>query len=140
MPRLVKVSSEVKKALLRPAEVRRTGTNSRLLISTTVTVKGSALTAVPPGVTTLIGPLVASGGTMARILVIETTSNSRELTRLNRTSVTPRKWVPVTVTLVPTGPLAGVNPVMFGGSCKVIVVASFENSEAAFALKASTRK
>ena len=55
------------------------------------TVKCSALTAVPPGVTTLIGPLVAPEGTTASMLVPDTTSNSTALTPLNKTSVAPRK-------------------------------------------------
>ena len=81
-----------------------------------VTVNGSALTAVPPGVMTLIGPLVAFGGTRARIRVIETTSKSREPTPLNCTSVAPGKWVPVRVTRDPGGPLVGLNRVRVGGS------------------------
>ena len=70
------------------------------------TVKGSALTAMPPGVTTLIGPLVAPGGTTASMPVPDTTSNSTAPTPLNRTSVAPRKWVPVRVTRVPTAQLS----------------------------------
>ena len=62
------------------------GTNNRLRIPV-VTVKGSALTAMPPGVTKPIGPLVAPGGTTASMLVPDTTSNSAALTPLNG-----RRW------------------------------------------------
>ena len=55
------------------------------------TVNVSALTAVPSGVTTLIGPLVAPEGTTASMLVPDTTSKTTALTRLNRTAVAPRK-------------------------------------------------
>ena len=37
------------------------------------------------------------------------------LVPLNRTAVAPVKFVPLTVTLVPTGPLVGVKLVIVGG-------------------------
>ena len=77
------------------------------------------LTAVPPGVTTLIGPLVAPEGTTASMLVADTTSNMGALTLLNKTSVAPRKWVPVKVTRVPAGPAVGVKRVKVGGGTTV---------------------
>jgi len=55
-----------------------------------VTRKFVALTAVPSGVETRIGPVVAEGGTVARISVEETTVKFAELTLLNETLVTLR--------------------------------------------------
>ena len=98
LPRLVRVSSEVKKEpAARPCDRRTMGTNRRLW-NPVVTVKCSALTAVPPGVTTLIGPLVAPGGTMTSILVPDTISNSGALTPLNSIEVASKRWVPARVT------------------------------------------
>ena len=37
------------------------------------------------------------------------------LTPLNATAVVPVKFVPLIITLVPTGPLAGVKPLIVGG-------------------------
>src|SRR5207249_4139545 len=80
-----------------------------------VTVKLLALVAVPPGVVTLIWPLVAPLGTVAAIEVAEVTVKVTALVPLNRTSEAPVKFVPVIVTLVVTGPLAGVKLVIVGG-------------------------
>ena len=44
-------------------------------------------------------------------------------TPLNRTAVAPVKFVPVIVTLVPTGPLAGVTLVIVGAGMTVKLVA-----------------
>src|SRR5258706_301001 len=73
-----------------------------------------ALVAVPPGVVTLIDPVVAPAGTVACIVVAEFTVNVA-LTPLNFTAVAPLKFVPLIVTLVPTGPLVGVKLVIEGG-------------------------
>src|SRR5947207_9752636 len=78
------------------------------------TVKLAALLAVPPGVVTLIGPLVAPAGTVVVIAVAEFTVKLA-LTLLNSTAVAPLKLVPLIVTLVPTGPLLGVKLVIVGG-------------------------
>ena len=72
------------------------------------------LVAVPPGVVTLSGPVVAPLGTFARIAVSEVTVNLAALTPLNLTAVAPVKFVPLIVTLLPTGPLVGVNVVIVG--------------------------
>jgi len=79
-----------------------------------MTVKLAALLAVPAEVVTLIGPLVAPSGTVAVIVVAEATVKLA-LAPLNSTAVAPVKLVPLIVTLVPTGPLAGVKLVMVGG-------------------------
>jgi hypothetical protein len=69
-----------------------------------VTVKSPALVAVPPGVVTPIFPVVAPAGTVALICVLDTTVKLVAV-RLRRTLVAPLKFVPVTATAVPTGPL-----------------------------------
>src|SRR5439155_16576584 len=78
------------------------------------TVKLPALLAVPPEVVTLIGPLVAPAGTVAVIAVAGLTVKLA-LVPLNRTALASVKLVPLIVTLVPTGPLAGVKLEMVGG-------------------------
>src|SRR5207245_9195936 len=81
-----------------------------------VTVKFVALVAVPPLVVTVIGPAVAPPGTGAVRLVADAAVTVAR-TPLNFTSfllATGSKFVPVIVTVVPTGPLAGLNPVMVG--------------------------
>src|SRR5438067_6631726 len=79
-----------------------------------VTVKALLLVAVPSGVVTLTGPVVAPAGTAAEICVAEFTVKVA-LVPLNFTEVAPVKFVPVIVTLVPTGPLKGAKLVMVGG-------------------------
>src|SRR5258706_10147105 len=79
-----------------------------------VTVKAPLLLAVPPGVVTLIGPVVAPAGTVAVIEVAELTVKVAP-TPLTVTALAPVKLVPVIVTLVPTGPLVGAKLVMVGG-------------------------
>jgi hypothetical protein len=83
-------------------------------IGDTETVKLPALLAVPAGVVTLIGPLVAPAGTVAAIVVAEPTVKVA-LVLLNSTAVAPVKLVPLMVTLVPTGPLVGAKLVTVGG-------------------------
>src|SRR5881396_2190686 len=78
------------------------------------TVKLLALLAVPAEVVTLIDPLVAPAGTLAVIVLAEFTVKFA-LVPLNRTAVAPVKLVPLIVTLVPTGPLAGVKLEIVGG-------------------------
>src|SRR2546426_175732 len=87
-----------------------------LTVRSTITVKLLALVAVPPGVVTLSGPVVALAGTVAWIAVAEVTEKLA-LTPLNVTAVAPVKFVPLSVTLVPTGPLVG------GGGITVKVLA-----------------
>ena len=79
-----------------------------------VTVKLLLLVAVPSGVVTLRGPVVAPAGTVAEICVDELTVKVA-LVPLNLTDVAPVKFVPLIVTLVPTGPLVGEKLVMVGG-------------------------
>ena len=84
-------------------------------IGTVVTLKSLALTALPPGVCTEIGPSVAPVGTSVVICVPVPFTLTLLLTPLNCTWNAPVKLVPLIVTLVPTGPLEGVNPEMLGG-------------------------
>ena len=77
------------------------------------TVKLSVLVTVPLGVVTLSGPVVASAGTVAWIAVSEPTVKLA-LTELNVTAVVPVKFVPLIVTLVPTGPLPGAKLAIAG--------------------------
>lgn len=74
-----------------------------------------ALTAVPAGLVTLIAPVLAPDGTVARIVVFESTVKTASLPA-NATCVVLVKLVPVRVTTVPRGPLVGVNDVIVGGS------------------------
>ena len=73
-----------------------------------------ALVAVPAGVITLIGPVVAPAGTVAEIDVDELTVKLA-VTPLKRTADAPVKFVPLMVTLVPRPPLVGENSLMVGG-------------------------
>ena len=71
------------------------------------TVNPAALVALPPGVVTVIAPVVAPGGTVAVSCVSEATVKPAARAPLKRTAVAPLKPVPVMVTSVPTGPEAG---------------------------------
>jgi hypothetical protein len=78
-----------------------------------VTVNEAALVAVPPGVVTLILPVVAPLGTVAVMDVADAMPNE-QVVPFSLTAVAPVKFVPVIVTFVPTGPLAGVKDVIVG--------------------------
>src|SRR6266513_1596783 len=93
-----------------------------VIVGGLMTVKLPALLAVPPGVVTLIGPLVAPAGTVVVIAVAELTVKLA-LTLLNSTAVAPLKLVPLMVTLVPTGPLLGVKLEIVGGLMTVKLAA-----------------
>jgi hypothetical protein len=78
-----------------------------------VTVKSSLLVAVPPAVVTLILPLLAPAGTVARIPVDDSTVNEAAAP-LNLTVLAPEKLLPLIVTAVPTTPVIGSKPEMAG--------------------------
>jgi hypothetical protein len=80
-----------------------------------VTVKFVELVPVPADVVTAILPVVAPLGTVAWMVVLVLTVKVEAARPLNVTDVAPVKFVPVIATLVPTGPLAGVNDVTVGG-------------------------
>jgi hypothetical protein len=92
-----------------------------LLECEVLTVKLDVLVAEPSGVVTLIGPVVAPAGTVAVILVDGATLNVVAETPLKVTAVAPVKFVPVIVTIVPTGPKVGVNDVIVGTPVLVTV-------------------
>ena len=81
------------------------------------TKKLVALGAVPAGVVTLSGPVVAPAGTVVWIAVSDVTVNVA-LTPLNATAVAPLKLVPLIVTLIPTAPPVGAKLVTFGSTTK----------------------
>ena len=91
-----------------------------VIVGGLTTVKALLLVAVPPGVVTLSGPVVAPAGTVAWIAVAEVTVKLA-LTVLKVTAVAPVKFVPLIVTLVPTGPLVGVKLVIVGGALAITV-------------------
>src|SRR3989442_15780831 len=87
-----------------------------------MTVKLVALVAVPPGVVTRTGPVVLTIRPPPRSTLLPYTPLFRSLP-LNVTAVAPVKFVPLIVTLAPTGPLAGVTLVIVGAGMTVKLVA-----------------
>ena len=85
------------------------------------TAKFAVLVAVPAAVVTPILPNVAPAGTVAVILVDELTVNAAAVP-LNVTAVAPVKFAPLTTTLAPGAPLAGVNPVIRGATMKLVAL------------------
>jgi len=73
-----------------------------VIVGELTTVNVPVLVAVPPDVVTLSGPVVAPAGTVAWIAVADVTVKAA-LTPLNVTAVAPVKFVPLMVTLLPTG-------------------------------------
>ena len=86
---------------------------------TVVTTKLVVVVAVPPGVVTAIGPVAAPVGTVAVSDVSDTTVNGA-LVPAKVTLVAPVKPVPLIVTVVPTGPLVGLNDAMVGAAGDVV--------------------
>jgi hypothetical protein len=84
-------------------------------------VKLAALVAVPAGVVTLIGPVVAPEGTFVVILLAVLNVKVAEAP-LNLTAVTPVKFAPLIVTLVSTGPLVGVKLMILGATVKLVAL------------------
>jgi hypothetical protein len=80
-----------------------------------VTVKFVALVAVPLSVVTVIGPVVAPVGTFVTICVA-LFDVIVALTPLNFAEVAPVRFVPLIVTVVPTGPAVGTNEVIVGAA------------------------
>lgn len=79
-----------------------------------VTVKLLELLPVAAELVTLIVPVLAPLGTLARICVAESTTKPGAATPLNATCVMLLKLLPVIVTGVPTGPLLGLKDVIDG--------------------------
>ena len=80
----------------------------------TITVNVPVLVAVPPPVVTAIVPLVAPAGTAKVMVLASTTVKPVTATPFSVRAVAPVKNEPVTVTVVPTGPLVGVKLAMSG--------------------------
>ena len=83
-----------------------------------VTENDFGLDAVPTGVTTVIGPVVAPDGTEVTILV----ALSVEITAgvpLKLTLVAPERLIPLIVTEVPTGPELGEKLLMVGAVVRI---------------------
>ncbi len=78
-----------------------------------VTLNFVALVAVPPAVVTVILPVVAPAGTVVTIWVA-VLDVIVAVVPLNFTEVAPVRFVPVMVTVVPTGPELGLNDVIVG--------------------------
>jgi hypothetical protein len=78
------------------------------------TTKLAPLVAVPAGLVTVMGPVVAPAGTVAVICVL-LLSVKTAVMPLKRTSVVPVKFVPVMVTDAPTGPDVGEKLAIVGG-------------------------
>jgi hypothetical protein len=93
-----------------------------VMVGTATTEKLLALWAVPLAVVTLIGPVLAPAGTVAVIRAEELTTGLTAETPLKATPLTLTKFAPVIVTLLPAGPLGGVNPLMTGA---VVTVKGF---------------
>ena len=87
-----------------------------------MTVKGVALDAVPLGVVTEIAPVEPPTGTTAVILLADTTVKVAAGLPWKLTAVAPVSVVPVMVTVVPVGPLDGVNEVIWGVTVKANAV------------------
>ena len=81
---------------------------SATVVGGTRTTKLVAETVVALGVVTVTGPVVVPTATMAVMLVAEFTTNELAAVPLKLTLVAPVRLVPVIVTLVPTGPVAGL--------------------------------
>jgi len=93
-----------------------------VIVGAVVTVKSDALVAVPPGVVTVIFPVMAPVGTVAVTFVpAPFTENVLAATPPNFTEVAPVKFVPLIVTEVPTGPLVGEKDVIVGVGAPVTV-------------------
>src|SRR5262245_1936038 len=85
------------------------------------TAKLVALAAVPPGVATVIGPVVAFAGTVAVICVLVLTVKGAARP-LNLTAVAPVKVRPEIVTAVPGAPAVGESAVIVGATAKLLVL------------------
>jgi hypothetical protein len=84
----------------------------------TITVKLVLLVPVPFGPLTSIEPVVAPTGTVA-VTWLSLLTVKVAVAPLKSTPVAPVKPLPETVTLVPTGPLDGLNPLITGGTVTV---------------------
>jgi hypothetical protein len=89
------------------------------LVTFGFTDNGDALVAVPPGVVTVIAPLLALAGTVSLSCVGDSTENPA-VTPFTFTDETPPNPVPSTVTVAPAAALPGAKPVIVGTALKVV--------------------
>ena len=94
------------------------GENEVIVGPVEVSVKLELLVAVPLGVVSVIGPVPAPVGAW-QVTWVSVLKVNVAVTPLNLTEVVPVKPVPVSVTVVPTGPCVGVNEVIVGGTFSV---------------------
>jgi hypothetical protein len=81
-----------------------------------VTMNRAALLTVPPGVTTLIFPLLAPLGTLTFNLVAVSETMVVAFVPPKVTLVAPDRFVPLMVTVAPTRPLAGICEMVGAGT------------------------
>jgi hypothetical protein len=96
------------------------GENEPIVGGERVTANEPTVVAVPYGVVTEIGPVVAPVGTRAVMSVDESTTKAGSATPLKATLVAPVKFAPWMSTLVPTGPLVGENVLIVGGDAVTV--------------------
>jgi len=89
-----------------------------VIVGAPAILKFIELVAVPLGVVTLMGPVVAPDGTVAVILSAEFTVKLAP-TPLNVSDVAPSKFVPLIVTAAPGNPEVGENEVIVGAAVAV---------------------
>ena len=89
-----------------------------VIVGAPVILKFVELVALPLGVVTLMGPVVAPDGTVAVIFSDEFTVKLAP-TPLNVTDVAPSKFVPLIVTAAPGNPEVGENVVIVGAAVAV---------------------
>ena len=98
------------------------GVNEVIVGSGAVTVKLVALVAVFPATVTVIAPVVAPAGTVVvkDVAVLAVTIDVVPLNATVLLAAVVLKFVPVMVTVVPTGPEAGVKVVMVGSGAVTV--------------------
>jgi hypothetical protein len=94
----------------------------KLLMAGASTVKLVALVAVPLGVVTLMGPVLAPAGTLTVSWVSELTTKPGASAPLKRTAVVPVKLTPVIVTGTLCPPLVGEKLLMAGDNTVKLVL------------------
>jgi hypothetical protein len=85
------------------------------------TAKATVLVAIPAGVVTAIGPVIAFAGTLVVIWVEEFTTKAAGAP-LKVTAVAPAKFAPDSVTAAPTAPLPGEKLAMRGATRKLVAL------------------
>lgn len=113
---VVPVAAVVKVAVCPTQAIKSEGWVVMVMMGLAVTVKVVALTAVFPLNVTEISPVVAPTGTVVVMLVV-VLAVTTAVVPLNKTVLLAGvvlKFVPVIITEVPVGPLAGVKLVMVG--------------------------